>query len=437
MRHEILRYLLLVLPYVFFTTLAALIIWGEDMKKWWPRLTAYSLIASLTQTLTYQVDLWQLQFPLEVVSGFLVAWLVFRQKVSWIFKIYASTYVIGIVYVLAIVAPVSALIFRESLGIIGESPFHWLTYFLPAYALLFPMALGIKQFPGIFASIRLTLGTGLEKPYPVFVAIFIQMVLLTGLYTEIIRSPGMDGNDLKALATATTSIILVFISFYLVISYYKRQSRGLMVSSQETVSEQIMDLVNTVRGQRHDLLNQLQILYGLAYEDKTTEIKEYLDDLIPEVSMYSELLKMDNPVISALINAKISQANSKGVEIDVDVTADLNGLGGRVMEISRILANLIDNAVDSVLEEDVLKKVNISISEQGNLLVCQVRNASNKAIDKESIFKPGFTSHEDHSGLGLYNCRKLAEKLGGKVEVGHEDEMVTFVLIVPKKGLWS
>ncbi len=432
MRHEILRFLLLVLPYVLFTTVAALLIWGEDIKRLWPRLLVYALLASLTQTLTYQVENWSLQFPAEVVSGFLVAWLVFREKVNWIFKIYATSYIIGIVYVLLIVVPVSVMIFPQSFNEIGESPVHWLTYFLPAYALLLPMALAVRRFPDKFQAIRANLGSGLGKPYPVFIAIFIQLVLITGLYTEVVRGSNVAGDEVKTYATAITATVLAFISFYLVIVYYKRQSIALMVSSQEGVSEHLMDLVNTVRGQRHDMLNQLQVIYGLAYQDKNIELKEYLDELIGEVSAYSELLKINNPVISALINAKISQANTRGVEIDVDMQADLARLRERAMDFARILANLIDNAVESVLNDKVEKRVEISIFKQEHFLVCRVKNASTKSIDTEQIFLPGFTSKDDHSGLGLYNCLKLAERLRGKLELRQEGGKVIFYFMIPQ-----
>ncbi len=431
MRHEILRYLLVVLPYVLATTLAALIIWGEDIKKLWPRLIAFALMSSFTQTLTYQIETWSLQFPVEVASGFLVAWVFFRRDLIWLFKIYATSYILGIAYAAGTV--MIASLFSLPLGLVVESEYYWLRLLLPAYAMLPVLTMIIRKFLGEFKSFRYYFGQGLERPYPVFLALFIQLVVFMGIFTQLVLDSGISSTQSKLVATLAACVLLVLYSFYMVINYYNKQNVMTAVSAQEGVSEHLMDLVNTVRGERHDILNQLQVIYGLAYQDKTAELKEYLDELIPEISTYSELFKIDNPVISALINGKISQANTKGVEIDVDIQANLSGLREQSMDFARILANLIDNAVESVLNDDVGKKVNVSIFEQDHFLVCRVENASTKIIDTEKIFLPGVTSKDDHSGLGLFNCRKLADKLSGKLEVRQEERKVTFAFLLTQK----
>jgi len=434
MKHEILRYLLLVLPYVFCTTLASLIIWGEDIRRIFPRLIIYSLLASLTQTLTYQISLSEIQFLLEVISGFLVAYLVFKKKLLWIFKIYATSYILGIIYIVALITPATLLIFSQPFAELNENPVYWLTFCLPAYVLLVVIVYMIRKIGVRVPKLKIYLGSGLERPYPIFIAILIQLIVFTGFGGQILLEPGLVDYNSKVAVSLISSFFLVFISFYILIKYFQKRNLDLVISSQEAVSENIMELVNSVKGQRHDFMNHLQIIAGLFQLNKTEALSEYLGNLLEEVSLYNEILKIDNPIISALINAKVSQANLKGVNIKVYIQTTFSGFEIAAMNIARILANLIDNAIDAVLEDDVAKEVEIKIVEQGHLLVCMVNNHSTKTFDKDQIFIPGFTSKDEHSGLGLYNCRKLAAKLHGKLELVQDEGKVSFALLVPRKG---
>lgn len=434
MQHEILRFLFLVLPYVFCSTLAALIIWGENIRKLFPRLIIYSLLASITQTFTYQISLRDIQFLLEIISGFLIAWLVFRNKLLWVFKVYATSYVLGIIYIGLILVPASLLIFSQSIGESAEDPLVWLTCFLPAYVLMVAIVYLIKRGETGLKKLGKNLGYGLEKPYPVFIAILLQLVILSALWGNFLLNPALVQKNVKVASAIGLSIFFMLLSFYILLKYFKRQSIGFAISSQEAISDNIMELVNSVKGQRHDYLNHLQVIYGMARQKQIEELNLYLDALVKEVSYYNEILKIENPIISALINAKVSQANLKGITIEVDIQTTFSGFQVAAMNIARILANLIDNAIDAVGNNEVEKKVQVKIIEQGPVLVCTVKNPSPKILDEEEIFSPGITSKKAHSGLGLYTCRKLAEKLHGTMKVSQDRNEVTFILIVPGQG---
>lgn len=432
MRYEILRYLFLVLPFVFGTTTASLIIWGEDIKKILPSLIAYSLLSSFTQTLTYQISSFQIQFPLEVISGFLIAGLIFRKKWQWIFKIYATAYILSLIYVGILVLPAGLLLFPVSYPELQESPFYWMIYLFPAYILLIPIVYIIKKAGLRFRALRIYFGPGLEKPYPVFIAAFIQLMVFTALLTTILKT--VHENNIEVATGLISVVVLISISLYLLIKYYQQHNLDVAIYSQQAISENVMELVNSVKGQRHDYLNNLQVVCGLASQNKTAELNEYLRELLQEVGFYNEILKIDNPIVSALINAKISQANLKGVKIEVDIQSSLTGFEIAAMNIARILANLIDNAVDAVLADEVVKKVRVIISEEDQLLLCTVSNPVTRSIDRKQVFSPGATSKDGHSGLGLYNCRKLAQQLHGKLELTQEEGQVSFMLTVPRKG---
>lgn len=431
MQYQIFRYVFLVLPFVFGTTVAALIIWGESIKPILLRLIIYSFVASFTQTLTYHITSYQIQFPLEVSSGFIIAWLAFGKRWQWIFKIYATAYLLGMIYIALFVIPFALLLFPVTFAEIEESPFYWAVYLCPSYILLIPAAYILRKTGMRFRILKMYFGPGWEKPYPVFIAAFIQLIVFTALLTTILTR--IAENNIEVVVVLISGVLLMLISLYFLIKYVQQRNVDVAISSQQAISENVMELVNSVKGQRHDYLNHLQVVCGLARQDKIAELNEYLRELLQETSYYNEILKIENPIISALINSKISQANLKGINLKVDIKSTFNGFEVAAMNIARILANLIDNAIDAVLTDGLEKKVSVTIDEDGQLLICTVSNPIGSSIDPNQIFIPGVTSKSEHSGLGLYNCLKIAHSLHGVLDLTQEQGLVRFMLKIPRK----
>ena len=126
-----------------------------------------------------------------------------------------------------------------------------------------------------------------------------------------------------------------------------------------------------------------------------------------------------------------------GIKVDIDINANLSKLATKAYDITRILGNLIDNAVDAVLQNNTKDKwINLIIEEKGPLLIFSIKNPGiiPKEIVENSIFEPGNTTKDDsHCGLGLYISQQLAKKLHGKIEFNSTRELgTTFSLVLPK-----
>ena len=151
---------------------------------------------------------------------------------------------------------------------------------------------------------------------------------------------------------------------------------------------------------------------------------------------YNNLLKINEPIISALLNSKITQAELKGVKVDIQIDANLTKLSTRAFDVTRILGNIIDNALEAVSNnQEGNRWLKLKIKEKGPLLVFSVTNPG--ALPEEvvkKVFEPGFTTKNgSNSGLGLYICQQLANKLHGKIDfTSQEEASTTFSLVFPK-----
>jgi sensor histidine kinase regulating citrate/malate metabolism len=99
------------------------------------------------------------------------------------------------------------------------------------------------------------------------------------------------------------------------------------------------------------------------------------------------------------------------------------------------LGNFLDNAIEAVEQAEGQKTITLDIHEQGSLTIIEVKNPLTKEIlNLEDIFRPGFSTKEDgHSGMGLHNCRQIAQKIYAELVCALENRNeIRFSLVLPK-----
>lgn len=428
---ELSHLLFAMFPYVLCTTLAAIILWSENVRTYLPQLILYSIFASIAQTATYYIEIESLRVIIELITCFLLALIIFKAPVKWITKVYITSCILGYLWG-ALIVIVAILLFKNSTANL-DIPIIWITIGIPMYILLVYVVYLIKQrkIPGL----KLIYGIqdSFANYYLIYIAILVQMLIFYGLAMQIT----IKNNNTDYIKTAVIflGIFIPFVlSIFLILKFIQNNVRGIRISTQNAVSENIMELVNSVRGQRHDFLNHLQILSFLVQKQEWPALNEYLRKLLKEVSEYNDILKLDNPIIAALINSKIAQANQRGVNIKSDISASFSGFAACSIDIARILGNLIDNAIDAVVLNEE-KELTLEIREKGSVLICSVGNryfGSLEVLNK--IFEPEFTTKADsHNGIGLYVSRQLAKRLNGTLEyhLNPLDNIITFTLTIP------
>ena len=95
MPEELSRLLFGMFPYVLCTTLAAIILWSENIRTYYLQLILYSIFASIAQTTTYYIEIESLRIIIELIVCFLLALAIFRAPVKWIAKIYVTSCILG------------------------------------------------------------------------------------------------------------------------------------------------------------------------------------------------------------------------------------------------------------------------------------------------------------------------------------------------------
>lgn len=210
----------------------------------------------------------------------------------------------------------------------------------------------------------------------------------------------------------------------------------------EDAYHQLEDLNREMRAQRHDFMNHIQVVYSLIEMNEPAEAIAYMDRIYEDMQRVNRMLRTACPAVNALIQAKVVEAKQRGVEMKVSIGCKWDDPLMPAWEICRVLANLIDNAMDAALSASLPQgfrpTVELVLGEDLRSWFFSVRN-NGPAVDEKlrnKIFEPGFTTKgAAGQGMGLYIVNQTVVELGGKITLETRDGDTVFSGFVPRKRL--
>ncbi|MCX8130506.1 MAG: GHKL domain-containing protein [Clostridia bacterium] len=217
----------------------------------------------------------------------------------------------------------------------------------------------------------------------------------------------------------------IFITYTLYTDNYEQQMK-------KTYDDSIIELVNTIKAQRHDHMNHLHTIYSLSKMGEFNSIHEYISGIVEEVNELYELATIKPHAVGALIKAKYSVCENKGIKMQIDIksrTSEISNI--KPWDLCKIVGNLIDNAIDAV---DTLpeKEISIVIDQSYGVFYMEIKN---KGILPNGIdlFAPGSSTKNNRKrGFGLYITKSLVKKYKGTIDMNtNEESFVKTVVTLP------
>ena len=242
-----------------------------------------------------------------------------------------------------------------------------------------------------------------------FITLFVQLTI-TIYYTDVLP------------------IIITFLSFLSLLAYFaisiysltramKLASTTQKLQDAEEYNRTLTILYDNVKAFKHDFDNMVTTIGGYITTNDMEGLNKYYLQLEEDCQKVNNLYVLNPELINnsgvySLLTTKYHEAEEKEIKINMSLLLDLNTLHMKIYEFTRILGILLDNAIDASSECDD-KTINIIFRDDAKnhrQLITIENTYKDKNVDTEKIFNKGFSGKEKHTGLGLWEVRKILNK---------------------------
>ena len=223
-------------------------------------------------------------------------------------------------------------------------------------------------------------------------------------------------------------ILITFLSFISLVAYFaisifsltrvmKLTQTTRKLESAEEYNNTLRILHDNVRGFKHDFDNIVTTIGGYIRTDDMEGLKKYYLQLEDDCQRVNNLYILNPDVVNNdgiynLLTKKYYEAESKDTKVNITFLLDLRTLNMKIYEFARILGILLDNAIEASSEsEEKIINLDFRNDTKNSRQLIKIENTyKDKNVDTEKIFEKGVSGKENHSGIGLWEVRKIVKK---------------------------
>ena len=180
----------------------------------------------------------------------------------------------------------------------------------------------------------------------------------------------------------------------------------------------------------HDLKHQIA---GLRIETDEEKRKKWLDAMEEEVSTFETMQRTGNQVLDTILAAKIFHCRKNDISITCVADGKLLDFM-HVMDICSIFGNALDNAIEHVtlIPEKEKRLIHVTVASKKNFVLIKVENYCDTPVykDDRALIKTTKADKDNH-GFGLSSIRAAAEKYGGVVDFGQQNDWFYLTILIP------
>lgn len=223
-------------------------------------------------------------------------------------------------------------------------------------------------------------------------------------------------------------LFLTFLSFISLLAYFAISIFSLTrimkltlttrkLESAKAYNHSLRVLHDNVRAFKHDFDNIVTTIGGYIRTEDMEGLKKYYVQLEDDCQRVNNLYilnpeTINNDGIYNLLTKKYNEADSKNIKVNITFLLDLENLHMKIYEFARVLGILFDNALEASSEckEKIINLTFRNDTKNSRELLIIENTYNDKNIDTEKIFEKGVSSKENHTGIGLWEVRKIIKK---------------------------
>lgn len=179
----------------------------------------------------------------------------------------------------------------------------------------------------------------------------------------------------------------------------------------------------------HDTNKHMLVVAEYIERGRSEEAMEHIRTSMNHIDHAYLRINTGNLVIDALLTNALNVGRANGIRIDTELRLRQPELPIERYDLSIVLGNMLDNAIEASKEvrqaEDRLIRIEIHSSESA--LLIRVRNRTERQVHELRTRK---AMPEDH-GFGLTNIQRICEKYGGHMTIETEARTFDNMVMLP------
>lgn len=215
--------------------------------------------------------------------------------------------------------------------------------------------------------------------------------------------------------------LIIFYFLYRIM--HENKQLALEASQKENLlsyTESLETMYQNMRIFRHDYINILSTLKCYIETSDMPALERYFNEKIVPAS--SAMTSQDFAIgklalikileLKSIIYVKLIWAIQCGLNISLELTAEINEVYLDSLKLCNIIGILLDNAIEAASTSSGKRLLIALITEEQGLLIHIENTTLPIAVPIEQLFQQGYSSKSDnHSGLGLFEVQRIVQEL--------------------------
>ena len=193
--------------------------------------------------------------------------------------------------------------------------------------------------------------------------------------------------------------------------------------------QQSKESIALINRKYHDIKHQIAVVRA---ETDPAKQSAYLAEMEHGIKAYEAQNKTGNQVLDTVLMTKSLQCSEQNIQLTCVADGALLDFM-EVMDICTVFGNALDNAIESVLKLDAVKKrlIRVALYSQNNFVIIRIENYFESELRMEDGLPATTKSEKGYHGFGLKSIRYTAEKYSGSLTIRTEDDWFVLRVLIP------
>ncbi len=167
--------------------------------------------------------------------------------------------------------------------------------------------------------------------------------------------------------------------------------------------------------------------------ERAGEIIQHLRSSIKKQDITKKMINLNDVInhVLPLLNYKIKSTET---QLILNLSGTLPHVCADTLQMEQVLINLINNALEALLEVDEKKRtLTITTQHSQNHIEINIKDTG-KGIDptiQEKLFQPFMTTKPEGLGMGLTICKTIIETYSGQIKAECHEDGTEFNMVIP------